>query len=777
MQEMTKIKAITINGIRGIKESLIFELNQNSILLYGDNGSGKSSITDAFEWFYSNRIGHLSDEEIGRGGLEALRNIFLNDEDDADVNFEYTDENYNSIKRFFYKKESLQSEQSNQSEEFMDYLKESQKENLVLRYHELMDFVLASKKEKLDTLSDIIGFSEVTKTREVLRKIIGELKREFKKGNFDHQISAQQSRIIEQLGQMVNSDDQLLEALNELIKPLDIDKKINNINEIDAVLSLIKEKENSHLIELQVFYNKIIDWINNIPAVLTEIEELYKHYHDQFRKIISDIEKINKILLEKLLNEGVNLIKKNVVTEDNCPLCLQPKNRSELLKELEIRIEELEKYKKEKLRLNELNGLLQKETKGLFQKIGYFLSDKYTNTEENLELKGKIEGLKSGLEIYKTQLSLEISPGQQLKSPDHIRIDRENLKQITDLCNKKIEILKASKKDDLKFEAQSKILLSREAYFTIKKLKKDREGYERQQQSIRLIYSEFLKKQKEGLESFLTRFSSDINDLYQFMNPNERVEDIKMVSLEKDDELIGITMEFKFFKTPESPPHKYLSESHLNCLGIAFFLTSVKAFNKKNKFFILDDVISSFDTTHRKRFADLLIEQFSNYQIILMTHERNWFDLVQHLVKGKGWKANTIKWDIDKGAYIDEPIKELKEKIQAKIAAGKMDGLGNDIRKYLEQLLKKIAFKQHVKVEFRFNDKNENRMVNELLSALENHIKKKIPALKNHPIIQRLKSSALFIANKESHDSLFTTSPGDLKAFWKDVEEFEGLFF
>ncbi len=774
---MIKIKTITINGIRGIKETLTFELNQNSILLYGDNGSGKSSITDGFEWFYTNRIDHLSDEEIGRGGLEALRNIFLKDEDSAAVNFKYTKEEYNSEKRIFYKKESLQYDQSNQSEEFIDYLKESQKEKLVLRYHELMDFVLASKKEKLDTLSDIIGFSEVTKTRDVLRKIVGELKREFKKGNFDYRISSQQSRIIDQLGQMVNSDDQLFEVLNELIKPLNIDRKINKIDEIDAVLSLIKEEKNSRLIELHAFYNKIIDWIANTPPALEEIEKLYKHYHDQFRKISSDIEKINKILLENLLNEGINLIKKNVINENNCPLCLQPKNRSDLLKELKIRIEELEKYKEEKLRLNELNDLLQKESEGFFQKIGYFLSDKYTSTEENLELKEKIEGLKSGLEIYTTQLSLEISPGQELKSPDHIRIDRENLKQITDFCKKKVEILKASKKDDLKFEAQSKILLSREAYFTIKKLKQEREILERQQQSLGLIYSEFLKKQKESLESFLTRFSNDINDLYQFMNPNERVEDIKLVSLEKDEELAGITLEFKFFKTPESPPHKYLSESHLNCLGIAFFLTSVKAFNKNNKFFILDDVISSFDTTHRKRFADLLIEKFSDYQIILMTHERNWFDLVLHLVKGKGWQVKTVKWDVNKGAYIDEPIKELKEKIQVKIATGEMEGLGNDIRKYLEQLLKKIAFKHHVKVEFRFNDKNETRMVHELLSELESHVKKnKIPALKNNPIIQRLKSS-LFIANKESHASLFETSLGELKASWKDVEEFESLFF
>jgi hypothetical protein len=487
---------------------------------------------------------------------------------------------------------------------------------------------------------------------------------------------------------------------------------------------------------------------------------------------------MNKILLENLLNEGVKVIKRDIITDDVCPLCLQPKSKNELLKELEARIIELEQYRKEKLRLNELKESLKRDMKEPLQKLNYLLFEKYSNIEKNQELKEKIEGLKSGIENYSAQLNLEISPSQILKAPGEIIIDRENLDQIIGFCKQKIENLKASKKDNLRFNIHSKIISSQEAYKDIKKFKKEKAALERQQKSFELIYSKFLKKQKEALESFLTRFSNDINDLYQFMNPNERVEDIKLVSLEKDEELQGLTLEFKFYKTPESPPHKYLSESHLNCMGIAFFLTSVKAFNKKNKFFILDDVISSFDTTHRKRFADLLIEKFSDYQIILMTHEKNWFDLVRHLVKGKGWNVNTIKWDDNKGAYIDEPIKNLKEKIEAKITASTVDGLGNDIRKYLEQILKQIAYKLDVKVKFRFNDKNENRMVNELLSDLESHVKKKkIPALKNNPIIQRLKSTSLYIANKESHDSLYETSIGDLKAFWKDVEEFESLFF
>jgi len=649
---MNKIKSVKIKGLRGIKEEVSLDLETNSLLLYGDNGSGKSSITDAFEWFYTNRIDHLVSEEIGRSGLEALRNIFLKDDENGMIDVRFTNDNYNSEKSIFYKKESLKSEHANQSEAFAEYLKESQKENLLLRYNDMVTFILDSKKGKLEMLSDIIGFSRVSQVRDILRRAAGDLARELKRGNFDNRISNQQAKIIENLGSVVTSEEQLIDAINELLKPLGINREITRINEIDEILSLVKKPEDSRAIELQSYYNKMIDWTSDVPAVLETIEDQYKEYHEQFQKITGDIEKINKILLENLLNEGVRVIKENVIAGDRCPLCMQPKNKSELLKELEARIIELEQYKKEKLNINRLKESLNRELKAPLQRLNYFLFEQYSNTEENRELKENIENLKAGLENYSTQLDLEISTSQRLRKPGEIAIDRTKLNQIAGFCKKQAANLKASKKDDPGFEIQGKLLLSREAYLDIQRLKKEKEAVELQQKSLELIYSEFLKKQKQALESFLSRFSNDINDFYQFMNPGEKVEDIKLIPLEKEDELQGLTLEFRFFENSESPPQKYLSESHLNCLGIAFFLTSVKAFNKRNQFFILDDVISGFDTIHGKRFAQLLLEKFPGYQVILMTHENHWFELVKDLMKERGWNIDTIKWNDIKGTFL-----------------------------------------------------------------------------------------------------------------------------
>ena len=105
------------------------------------------------------------------------------------------------------------------------------------------------------------------------------------------------------------------------------------------------------------------------------------------------------------------------------------------------------------------------------------------------------------------------------------------------------------------------------------------------------------------------------------------------------------------------------------------------------------------------------------------------------------------------------------------------NNLGNEARKYLEDLLKQIAFNLEVKVAYRFNEINEDRMAFELLNALKSTLKKhKCTELINISIIDRLLGS-LFIGNKDSHDSSIELKFSDMKAFWIDVTDFEKLIF
>ncbi|HEX9667812.1 MAG TPA: AAA family ATPase [Thermodesulfobacteriota bacterium] len=773
-----KIKNIEIKALRGIRENLNLSLDKaKSILLYGDNGSGKSSITDSLEWFYTGRVEHLSREEIGTGGINALRNIFLPEDEDAYINLEFSDSNLNSLKKLSLQRSKLSSEYSNETSKFNDYLEASQKENLILRYKDLLRFILSTKTEKLNEISQIIGFSEVTRIKDVFKKTVNSLKNELKIKNFESHINNKQAQILNEIGQNINNDDQYFSAIKESIKPLELSIDVKDDQSIDSILELIKKPGDDESLRLTISYDNVIEPLSNLKSYVKDIASSYTNYYEKYQGIFKDLEKFKRISLEKLLSEGLRLLKNRIFEVDKCPLCLQGKNREQLINELKERIEELSTFKKEKENLEEVRHTTLTIIQNASPKFETTLKEKCLSIEDNLQIKNEVEEIKKILENCSESLKEDpLITLKEIKKPeDHIKINLETAQQIISILKEKKEKIVTAKKDDLKFSINSKLITVRQAYKEIKSLKKEFDLHKQQVQSMELIYNEFVKKQREGLLSFLNAISKDINELYLYMNPSEDVDEIEIIPLDKDDDFVGITIQHKFHGEIVSPPDKYLSESHLNCLGICLFLSSVKAFNKVNKFFVLDDVISSFDKTHRLRFANLLVEKFSDYQIFVFTHEKDWFDYFANIVKGKNWFINKIVWDSEKGVDLEIPLIELKERIDKKLEKSDESDLGNMMRKYLERHLKEISFNTKVKMEFLYNDKNEDRMSYEMLSELRSTVKKRKCPIKDEEVLNRLSASS-FIGSKTSHYSSYKDNISDLKVFYDDINELASLF-
>ena len=139
----TKINKIAIAGIRGIQETLEIPLLEKSILLYGDNGTGKSSISDSLEWFFTDEVSHLSGSEIDL--KEALRNSYIPETKKSSIDISFSAPALNSQRSLEFKKSKLVTEYSSKSDVFTNYLKASSKENLLLRHKFLTDFIDKTK--------------------------------------------------------------------------------------------------------------------------------------------------------------------------------------------------------------------------------------------------------------------------------------------------------------------------------------------------------------------------------------------------------------------------------------------------------------------------------------------------------------------------------------------------------------------------------------------------------------------------------------------------------
>lgn len=772
---MNKINSVHISGIRGIKDPLELNLNKKSILLYGDNGSGKSSITDAFEWYYYDKVGHLISEETGATkGKGAIRNLFLGNSEDAVIKIECSNSKLSSQKNI---NSALRITQSNTSEEFNEFLNATQTENLILRYKDLVRFIIARKKEKLDTLQEIIGFSQVTDIRDLLQKNSGRIARNIKAAGYDNKKSIQQSILIENFGQNITSAKQFFEVANELIKPLQSKIEIKESKDIKEVLKEIERKEDTEIIENIGFLSKISENLSEIIGNLDNIHSDYNVYYTLVADLKKEKEKIDKLQILKLLIEGQKVLQAEIIKDDICPLCQQNKDKKELIFDVNKRIEELEELKTEKGKIEQGAKDLHLTIQANLSLLKGLLSEKLIKKEENETIKKQISDLSSALEKYNTELKKNILSDELLKSSE-LLIDKSTIQRITDDSKAKAKSLSESQKKNPRLQIHTKLSLASQAYGQYNKIVKEEAILRKQQITFEALLADFIKRQEQALNVFLEIFSKNINDYYTSMNPNEKVENIKLVSLKNDnEELVGITIEYDFYDNTKSPPIAYLSESHINCLGLSFYLASVKAFNKQNKFFILDDIISSFDRPHRTRFARLLTIDFNDYQILLLTHEREFYELISSEVKSKGWLLQDLYWSKENGTVLKMPLVDYESQIEEKFRNRDTSDLGNLIRKYLERQLKAVSLEIETKVVYRNNETNERRMASELLDAVQSKLTSASKELKDISDVPKIKGIPMVLSNTTSHNNEFQESIEDLEVIWEDIKEFIHHFF
>jgi len=762
-----KINNLRLKGFRGVRRELNILLNGKSIVLYGDNGTGKSSITDSIEWFFSNKIDHLSSTEINL--KSATRNYFAPEEERTEVEINFNNNSLDATKGFL---SNDAPKFSKIDDDFKKFVNDSQKENFILRHRDLGNFILSPKGDKLKGLLDIIGFSEVTKKKELLGKVYRSINTEIKKENFENQINTQKSTLISKLSANVTSEANLVESVNEKIKNLKLEIKATSLADIDTVLEKLKKPHNENILREYEILNKAKTEIETIKSEKDFLNTTYTNYFNEFDLISKDVDGIMQTFLAELLDTGKTILKK-YHKADSCPLCLQPKSNLELQAELEVRLLQIEEASKKKVKFDNARKLLESVSIERLDRLNIDYTKYFEDQKPIIDL----ENLKEKFKKFQENAKIRVVSNEKLLSLEGALFQDSDF-EFVEMLALKIKQIDAIFKKDSSTQIFADISAARDAFINIKKFEKAREQLENQRKSLELIYNHFIKVLKEGLENFINSFSAKINEYYQFMNPEEPFQNLRLKTIGDEDNLDGLTIEFNFKNKIISPPQALFSESHLNCFGISFFLASIDAFGKNSKFIVFDDVISSFDSTHRKRFSELLFEKSKQFQIILLTHEFEWFkNFVKPQAKGKGWLIKEIAWNDEDGTVLKLSSNGNEERINELLAEGNTDVVGNMMRIFCENKFKQIAHNLQAKFAFKYGDDNEHRMLDELFARIRSQINGQSPQLKSYAtLFDRIQNSSL-LTNSASHDNPLIFKIADLKAMWADFKEFINLFY
>lgn len=102
--------------------------------------------------------------------------------------------------------------------------------------------------------------------------------------------------------------------------------------------------------------------------------------------------------------------------------------------------------------------------------------------------------------------------------------------------------------------------------------------------------------------------------------------------------------ELSFRNHPLQTPQLFLNEARLSALGLAIYLAGRLACTPTAtatalKLLVLDDVLIGLDHSNRLPVLDVLNAKFPDWQVVLLTHDRNWFDLARSHLPESDWKC------------------------------------------------------------------------------------------------------------------------------------------
>ncbi len=768
---MVRIRKLIISGFRGARYPVTIDFTGSckSIAVFGENATGKSSFTDGIEWFFKDKIEHLWREECKE---EALRNVQIREGEDAIVQIEFSDKDLSCEKHL---NSLLTTTESNKSVNFREYKAEAAIERLVLRTSYLTEFILKRKGKKREELAAIIGFEALTDFRAVIVSVLNALETSSEYIGAKSNRDTAQGKVLTLCGTVLTSDAQFFAKANELASghapAVTIKDEATFKQCVEELRQKIARQEQA---ETRLKLGSLKSACEVLKGAVNTATDSEARFLEPYGRLVKDREKIKLLDLEQFLSKGKDILARGLTEANKCPFCGGPVDGEHLRVEVEARFRDLESIRKE------FEGTRSVKEKWLsdlrdMRRAAEDLERKWEGLEVELELAERVRGLPAatreleGLIEEKFQRCENIEEDAQRSESERKLVSR--LDERMSKADQEIKSLELTEED-------RKILGTIQALHEVKSAFREfmeksqvKDAFEHQIKAVGAIRDAFVTVQNESFQTVLDLMSDDINRYYLFLHPptNENVDHVSLKIVGEE----GIEFVYSFHGREVYPPVKYLSESHLNSLGLALFLASVKLFNKRNNFFVLDDVITSFDSNHRIRLLRLLQEEFKDWQILLLTHEGHWFDVIKKELVASGWLICETDWDQENGIQIRGTPEDLRALIALKRSQG--HEVGNDLRTLLERVLKEICYALEVKLAFRYNDRNEERISVELLSGLRSTLNAKAAGVKDDSIFNQIETSNL-IGTKSSHDRPKEVSTGDIDVALEDIAKLEGLF-
>ena len=224
----------------------------------------------------------------------------------------------------------------------------------------------------------------------------------------------------------------------------------------------------------------------------------------------------------------------------------------------------------------------------------------------------RLEGIQTAIkdDLAKLDPAIEAAQDAWWSLPDDVRTCLEDTRQAVD----------AMPDTSAKDKAIKFLAVIQERYDRL--IEANREAKESAQRGAiaEKVYDHYVKISNGVLEDIYDAVAKEFTELYKAINYDEG----KFVG-ELKAEPAKLSLNVDFYGRGTFPPGAYDSERNQDGMGLWLYLSLMPhRLGSKFTFAVLDDVMMSVDTGHRREVCRLLKTKFPNMQFILTTHDRVW---------------------------------------------------------------------------------------------------------------------------------------------------------
>lgn len=660
------------------------------MVVYGVNASGKSSFVDAIEYVLNGgRISHLSHEYSGRHQENAVLNTHKPKDRKTEVLIKFRDDSE-------LKTEITEDGSARSSGAMAVAMAAWDYRRTVLRQDEVAAFIHDTKGGKYSALLPLLGLHEMEVAAENLRQVAKRIESLSGLNEIKAAIRQVDAKRKEAFG--TDTDAEILKKIESVHVQYCADKadtmdSLSRCADLTAAFETrtarLSADQRRHLSLRTVAELDLKDHVNAVRAASVKLANAVEPLIAEKLAVLQPTE----VFVDRLAADG----------DVNCPACGKLIPVDEFQAQVKA---ELERLKEIRGTFNERNGAmgtLCDTVKSLRSNLG---KADVNSWRDELAM-GTLDECFEYLEDLDVEV-LRTSCGEE----DLKGIDDRLLPLVVAATSASVD----APPDVEQLLADKRLVEAAKATIEAKEQSAAAASTESLISVINALEQATREEIRLRSKEVITEISGDIQQMWAILHPGEAIEDVHLYLPKNADKAIDIGL--KFHGKAQDSPRLTLSEGYRNSLGLCIFLAMAKREADNDRPVFLDDVVVSLDRNHRGMIVELLEREFKDRQVVILTHDRDWYTELRHQLDDRAWTFRAllpyetpeigIRWS-HKTTTFDDARAQLDER---------PDSAGNDARKIMDVELSLIAEQLQIRMPYLRDERNDRRMAHDFLDRL-----------------------------------------------------------